>query len=123
MSEATAAWRTLWPIFVGPVIWAAHFLVCYIFAAVFCAKAGFAADFTAVRLVVAGATAAALAGIAVTGYHGFRQWRVAFDIRQDQPTDEDRRQLLGQSAMLLCGLSAVGVIYGGLPAVFIESCG
>lgn len=122
MAHATEAWRTLWPILFGPTIWALHFLVSYIFAAVFCAKTGDPAAFSTVRLVVAVATVVALGGIALVGLHGFRQWRVAYDLRQDQPTEEDRRQLLGQAAMLLCGLSAVGVIYTALPAIFIESC-
>jgi hypothetical protein len=116
------AWRTLWPILFGPTIWALHFLVCYVFAAVFCAKAEPSADFFPVRLVVAAATALALAAIAFVGFLGYRQWAIEHDVRQDQPTDVDRRQLLGQATILLCGLSALAVVYGALPAVFIASC-
>jgi hypothetical protein len=116
------AWRTLWPILFGPTIWALHFLVCYVFAAVFCAKAEPSADFFPVRLVVAAATALALAAIAFVGFLGYRQWAIEHDMRQDQPTDVDRRQLLGQASILLCGLSAVAVVYGAFPAVFIASC-
>ncbi len=107
---------------IGPTIWAAHFLVCYVTAAVLCAKSGSAADFAVIRIVVAAATAVALAGIAWAGIAAFRQWRVEYDVVQDQPTEADRRQLLGQAGMLLSGLSAVAVIYVALPALFIGGC-
>lgn len=122
MRYASEAWSSLWPMVFGPAIWALHFLVCYVFAAVFCAKLGGQGDFVTVRLVVAGATVVALVAIAVVGFFGFQQWRVEHDVHQDQPTDVDRRQLIGQAAMLLCGLSAVGVVYVALPALFIGSC-
>lgn len=122
MTYMTEAWKTLWPILFGPTIWALHFLVCYVFAAVFCAKTGDSADFSVVRLVVAVATAVAIAAIALVGFLGYRQWAIVSDVRQDQPTDVDRRQLLGQAAILLCGLSAVAVVYVALPALFIASC-
>lgn len=122
MTYMTEAWRTLWPLLFGPTIWALHFLVCYVFAAVFCAKAGPSADFSNVRLVVVVTTALALAAIAFAGFLGYRQWAIERDVRQDRPTDVDRRQLLGQAAILLCGLSAVAVVYVALPAVFIASC-
>ena len=32
--------ETLWTLFTAPVVWAAHFLVCYVLAAVWCAKRG-----------------------------------------------------------------------------------
>ena len=122
MTYMTEAWKTLWPILFGPTIWALHFLVCYVFAAVFCAKTGGSADFSTVRLVVAVATALALAAIAFAGFLGYRQWAIERDVRQDRPTDVDRRQLLGQAAILLCGLSGVAVVYVALPALFIASC-
>lgn len=123
MRQVSDPWQTLWPFLIGPSIWAIHFLVCYVTAAVFCAKAGPAADFAVVQVAVAAATGAALIGIVIAGFMAFNQWRVERDIVQDQPTEADRRQLLGQAGILLCGLSAVGVIYVALPAVFIRGCG
>jgi hypothetical protein len=122
MDRAAPGWQTMWPLFLGPMIWALHFLTIYIFAAVFCAKYALAADFTLVRIAVAVATVVALAGIGLVGFQGFQQWRVERDLRQDKPTDVDRRQLLGQAAILLCGLSAVAVVYGAMPALYIGSC-
>ena len=38
--------ETLWTLFTAPVVWAVHFLVCYVGAAIFCEKPGFlGADF------------------------------------------------------------------------------
>lgn len=122
MRQTPAAWQTLWPFLSGPSIWAVHFLVCYVTAAVFCAKLGSAADFAIIRTVVAGATAIALAGVAVAGIQAYRQWSIERDFVHDEPTEVDRRQLLGQAGMLLSGLSALAVIYVALPALFIGGC-
>ena len=32
--------ESLWTLFTAPVVWAVHFLVCYVLAAVCCAKRG-----------------------------------------------------------------------------------
>jgi hypothetical protein len=112
--------ESLWTLFTAPVIWAAHFLVCYVTAAVACAR-GF--DLGLVRLGIAGATALALAGIVLAGALAWRQWGFGTgDPPHDQATDRDRQLFQGFATLLLAGLSFVGVVYQALPAIFLVDC-
>lgn len=117
--------ETLWLLITSPTIWAVHFLACYITAAVWCAKlpGGNGALFT-VRVLVAGYTVIALAGIVVIGVLAFRRHRFGrATAPHNFPTDADRHRFLGLAAVLLSGLSAVAVIYVALVAVIVGSCG
>ena len=52
---------SLWTLITAPMVWAGHFLACYLVAAVFCAKATTGvADLTTVRLGIGAATLVAL---------------------------------------------------------------
>ncbi|ESR23869.1 hypothetical protein [Lutibaculum baratangense] len=108
---------------IAPLIWAAHFLVCYVFAAVWCAKlpdAGLAVP----RLVVAAATVVALGGIGLVALRVFGQW--GFTLREEPRHDEDtvaaRHAFLSRATFLLCGLSAVATVYDAIPALFLSTC-
>ena len=61
--EGTDLWRVIMPL----VIWALHFLICYIGAAVYCAKWGREASLDMVRGSVLVATALALAVVVTLG--------------------------------------------------------
>lgn len=116
--------ETLWILTVSPTIWAAHFLLCYLTAAIWCAKvAGRDGPLGPVRWIVAAYTLAALAGIGLTAWRGFRRHRFGTAAApHDFDTPADRHRFLGFATLLLSGLSAVAVIYVGLVAVFIGSC-
>lgn len=114
---------SLWWLAASPAIWVGHFLVCYITAAVFCAKAGRDAALTEVRWVVLGATVAALGGIAAVGWRGWGRRRFGVGPRtHEHDTPEDRHRFLGLATILLSGLAAVAVVFVALPAVFLETC-
>lgn len=116
--------ESLWLLTISPTIWAVHFLACYITAAVWCAKvAGREGSLSEVRLAIAAYTAVALAGIALTGWHGWRRHRHGTaTVPHDFDTREDRHRFLGFATLLLSGLSVVGVLYAALVAVFFETC-
>lgn len=109
---------------VGPAIWAAHFLLSYVTAAVWCAKvAGRSGTLGGARVAIALYTALALGGIAVTGWRGWRRHRYGTAaLPHDFDTPEDRHRALGFATVLLCGLSAVATLYVALAAVFIATC-
>jgi hypothetical protein len=108
---------------VSPTIWAAHFLASYLTAAIWCAKAGTGAELAGVRVAVAAITVAALAGILLTWWHGLRRHRHGMGaVPHDLDTAEDRHRFLGFATVLLSGLSAVGVLYVALPALFFRTC-
>lgn len=105
----------LWPLVLGPAIWALYFLISYVTAAVWCAKAAAANGVPDVpRLAIAGYTLAALLGIAGVAAGGWRRYRAA--------RAADSRRFLGFTTMLLCGLSGIATVYVALPILFIRSC-
>jgi hypothetical protein len=116
--------QSLWRPVLPPIIWAAHFLSCYLTAAIWCAKlAGRVGPLGGARAAIAVYTLIALAGIAAVGWRGWR--RHTFDgseTRHDFDTPADRHRFLGFATVLLAGLSAVATIFTALVAVFFRDC-
>jgi hypothetical protein len=108
----------------SPAIWAAHFLLSYITAAVWCAKmVGPGGSLTGGRVAIAIYTVLALGGIGGIGWCALRRHRYGTaTVPHDYDSPEDRHRFLGFAALLLSGLSAVAVLYAALAAVFIGSC-
>ena len=115
---------SLWLLTIGPTIWAAHLLLSYITAAVWCAKlvpSGGPLD--GVQTAIIWYTAVALIGIGVVGWEGFRRHRHGTEATtHDLDTRDDRHRFLGFATLLLSGLSAVGVAYAALAARYFETC-
>jgi hypothetical protein len=114
----------LWLMAASPALWSLHFMLCYITAAVWCGKlAGPDASLFTARAAIAAYTVVALAAIAIIGTIGFRRHSFgSAELPHDDDSPEDRHRFLGFSTFLLSGLSAVGVVYSALAAVFIETC-
>jgi hypothetical protein len=115
---------SLWLLTIAPTIWAAHLLLCYVTAAIWCAK--FAApggSLNGVPTAVAWYTVIALSGITFVGWEGFRRHRSGTEATtHDLDTPRDRHRFLGFATLLLAGLSAVAVLYAALAAMFFETC-
>jgi hypothetical protein len=107
---------------VSPTIWALHFLLCYVTAAVVCAKAQ--GNFGDVRLWVAFLTVLALGGIAYSGARAVRHGGFAYarSAPHDADTLADRRRFLSFATLLLSGLSFVATVFVALPALLVETC-
>jgi hypothetical protein len=119
--------ESLWWLAASPTIWAAHFLLSYITAAIWCAKfapsAGTPGTLSPVRVAIAGYTILALVAIACVGRHGLRRHRRGTESTpHDFDTAGDRHGFLGYATVLLSALSAVAVIFAGLVVVFFEDC-
>lgn len=116
--------ESLWLVIVSPTIWAVHFLLCYLTAAIWCAKwAGPSRTLGFVRWAIAIYTVAALIGIALNGWAGFRRHRFGHGkLPHDADTPEDRHRFLGFSTFLLSALSAVATLYAAMVAIFIWNC-
>ncbi|TIS96421.1 MAG: hypothetical protein E5W72_16310 [Mesorhizobium sp.] len=116
--------ETLWTLFTAPVVWAAHFLVCYIGAAVYCAKPELVGlSFNAVRAGIAAVTVIALSLIALSAWLAWRQWGFGTDDPpHDDPTRRDRTLFQGLATLLLSGLSFIAVIFTAMPALFLTEC-
>jgi hypothetical protein len=114
----------LWLLVVSPTIWAGHFLLCYITAAVWCAKfAPRDGTLGPVRWAIAVYTVLALAGIAFNGRSGMRRHRRGTESApHDFDTPGDRHGFLGYATVLLSALSAVAVVFAAFAAIFLEDC-
>lgn len=111
MGSVSQGPRGLWILTLGPAIWGAHFVACYLTAAIWCAKAA-SQELGPVRAAVGAYTLLALGALAVTAWWGWRRQRNA--LRRDD--------FLGFTTLLLCGLAAVSVLYVALPAAFAGHC-
>jgi hypothetical protein len=115
---------SLWLLTIAPTIWAMHLLLCYITAAIGCAK--FVApggSLDGIQSAIGWYTGLALAGIAVMAWEGYRRHRHGTEATtHDLDSAEDRHRFLGFATLLLSGLSAVGVIYAALAAAYFETC-
>jgi len=116
--------ESLWFLIVSPTIWAAHFMLCYITAAIYCAK--FAPRFGSlepVRWAIAVYTVVALAGITWNGWNGLRKHRFGSEsLPHDFDTPGDRHRFLGFATLLLAGLSAIATLFAATVVVFFEDC-
>jgi hypothetical protein len=115
---------SLWLLTIAPTIWAVHLLLCYVTAAIWCAKfVAFGGALAGVRSAIMWYTAVALVGIAIIGWEGFRRHSYGTEATtHDLDTPEDRHRFLGFATLLLSGLSAVGVFYAALAATYFDTC-
>lgn len=114
---------TLWALIASPTTWALHFLFCYGYAAIRCAKQGRLEPLDDVRLAIAAATLLALGVVAACGYFAWRESRLEGDPPpHQQSTDEDRLRFLAVATMLLSALSFVAIVFTALPAFIFEDC-
>jgi hypothetical protein len=116
--------ESLWMLASSPLVWAAHFLLSYATAAVWCAKfAEPGGSLSGVRTAIGIYTVLALGAIAAVGRRGWQRHRHGrAELPHDADTPEDRHRFLGFATVLLSGLSAVAVLYASLAAVFIGDC-
>lgn len=113
---------TLWSLIAPPAIWAGHFLFCYLFAAIWCAKAP-SAPLTVVRWAIGGATVVALILILVSAYIARVQMQAPGDPPPHQEsTHEDRFRFLAVATLMLAGLSFFAVLFTALPAIYVATC-
>lgn len=111
---------TLWTLIVPPTIWAGHFLMAYLWAAISCAKVGRFATFPTLFVV---GTVVALALIILSGWIAWLQGRSPDgSAPHEDSTDIDRLRFLAKSTLLLAGLSFVGVLFTALPVIFLRDC-
>jgi hypothetical protein len=123
---------SLWLLTIAPTIWAAHLLLSYITAAIWCAKfVPQGGALGGIRGAIGCYTAVALVGIALMGWEGLRRHRHPSTplaaggteaTTHDLDSVEDRHRFLGFATLLLSGLSAVGVLYAALAATYFETC-
>ena len=116
--------ESLWLLTASPVMWAAHLMVSYGTAAIWCAKvAGPGGSLATTRMAIAAYTLLALAAITIVGGTGYRRYKGGHAaVPHDDDTPQDRHSFMGFATLLLSALSAVAVTYAALVIVFIDRC-
>ena len=116
--------ENLWVLVLPLILWAAHFLLSYITAAIWCAKSsGSSQTLAPVRVAIGIYTFLALVGLAISGWNGHR--RVNFpkaNLPHDDDTPLDRHRFLGFTLLLLSVLSAVATLFVATVLLFMETC-
>lgn len=116
--------QSLWLLVVSPATWAAHFLISYVTAAIWCAKAPSSdAPLGWVRVAIVAYTVVALVLIGVNGSSGLRRYRHGNgESTRHDDTPADRHRFLGFATLLLAGLSFVSTVFVALVVFFFEDC-
>lgn len=116
--------QSLWLLTLSPSIWAAHFVLTYIAAALWCGRsADRSAGLGSLQLIVVGAGLAAIAAIALIGNAGWRRRQHGKgQPPYDEDTPEDRHRFLGFATVLLSALSGVATVYVTMSVLFIGNC-
>jgi hypothetical protein len=111
-------------VFTAPAIWAAHFVVSYATASIWCARyAGPGGPLDPIRAVIVVYTVVALGAIAFVGWGGYRRHGYGSGTApHDEDTPEDRHRFLGLATMLLAGLSGVATAFVAMSAMFFDTC-
>ncbi|CAD73771.1 hypothetical protein-transmembrane prediction [Rhodopirellula baltica SH 1] len=114
--------KRLWWIAISPLVWAVHFLACYITVAIWCEKGG-DGDLVPLQVAVGIFTAIAIFAIVWVGWLSYRNFRradppIPYDF--DDPTD--RTHFLGFTAFLLSSLSFVATCFTVLVFLLVGSC-
>lgn len=124
MAELPEKKESLWILTFSPAIWAAHFLLSYVTAAIYCAKvAGRTGSLGSARTAIIVYTVLALIGILITGWSGLRKHKIGdTTLPHDFDSPEDRHRFLGFATLLLSVLSAIATIYVALTIIFINTC-
>ena len=124
MKRETETGHNLWRVLAPPTIWVAHLLICYVTAAVVCAKFAQSIDLPALRYFILVVTLVAIAAIGYIVISTMRIWRFSMDgdLDYDHDTPEERHRFLAHVTLMLCAVSVIGVVYVAIPAAIIGSC-
>ena len=105
---------------IAPVIWAVHFLLCYLLTAIACAL-----GFGGVRVGIGVFTLIALALLGYVALLNFRKWTQARDASRstrEATHDAGVSAFFALNSLMLCGLSAIALIWVAAPAAMLSVC-
>ncbi|NDV52551.1 MULTISPECIES: hypothetical protein [unclassified Salipiger] len=115
---------SVWILVAAPSIWAAHFLLSYWVAAIWCAKLGRGTPLTEPRWIIAGLGALCIAAIIGLAVLAVRRYGGVFVIFEEitESSERARDRFVGHVALLLCVLSAVAILFTVIPGMVLGQC-
>ncbi|WP_425072204.1 hypothetical protein [Sagittula sp. S175] len=113
---------SIWILVAAPSIWAAHFLVSYWVAAVWCAKAG--GTLADPRWIIVALGVLCVAVIGWLGVIAVRRYGGVFVVFEEitESSERGRDKFVGHVALLLCVLSVVAIGFNVIPALVFDQC-
>ena len=121
--QTAAPPQTLWAPVIAPVIWAAHFMTCYVWAALACGRLASDQSFARAQIGIGIATAVAATAIALCFMSGFRHLGGRLpDQPNDDGTPEDRTRFMAFTTILLAILSLIATLFVGVAAIGVGAC-
>ena len=121
--QTTVPRQPLWAPVIAPVIWAAHFMTCYVWAALACGRMASDHSFARAQTGIGIATAVAATAIALCFVSGFHHLGHRLpDQPNDDGTPEDRTRFMAFTTMLLAGLSLIATLFVGVAALAAGTC-
>lgn len=105
----------------GPIIWMLHFVLCYALVSLICAwnlqRRLFGLDMS--QLGVGALTLLALALLAAGVTTNYRKWR---QTRRGSKRANSLSAFFALVTLMLCGLSAVAVVWVAMPMLMLTNC-
>ena len=101
---------------IAPGVWLAHFTFAYVLVSLVCSAGGAQREILGIALVpltVGMATIAACAVFVLQGWVDYRRWRAH---------EAGTQGFISIVSVLLCGLSAIGVLWVAFPAFVLPPC-
>ena len=121
--KPTAIRHRLWWIVISPLVWALHFLSCYIASAIWCQKYAATGDANDLRSFIAVVTGVAVVAIGVVAWLSLRVVRTSdATLPYDFDAPAERTHFLSYTAFLLSLLSLVATLFTALVYVIVRSC-
>ncbi len=109
----------------SPLVWVAHFLVCYIVVALACAF-GFGTEagggWGTVGIVLVMVSAGAVLIIAGLTFLAYRRWRQSGGSEPPHDHRQERHQFMSVAGLLLSVLSGIGIVYTAIPLLILPLC-
>lgn len=114
---------SVWVLVAAPSIWAAHFLVSYWIAAIWCAKSD-AQSLTMPSWIIAGLGLVCIAVIVVLALIAIRRYGGVFLVFEEitEGSERGRDRFIGHVTLLLCILSAAAIAFTIIPGMVLGQC-
>lgn len=114
---------SVWVLVAAPSIWAAHFLVSYWIAAIWCAKSD-AQSLTMPSWIIAGLGLVCIAVIVVLALIAIRRYGGVFLVFEEitESSERGRDRFIGHVTLLLCILSAAAIAFTIIPGMVLGQC-
>lgn len=106
----------------APVIWTAHFVVCYVVVSLACAYRETAPQLFGLNPVDIGVGAATMLGLLLIGYIALLNMRKWQRERSPKSGVTSMSAFFALTSLLLCALSAVALTWVAFPALILPPC-